>query len=156
MDSKYFMFGTVIALAGAGAVYYFMSSKDTTPVGLVVRKSLNKGQEMGEDDLGDMYRYAIIDGSFRLSESSLSLNSTEGQDSLLVVFINEIPSEARLVDAEEWDEEDHQELLEEYGIEDEEEEELETPALENAQVNNAEALLFGNLNVSSLQSNHWW
>ncbi len=156
MDSKHFMFGTVIALAGAGAVYYFMSSKDTTPVGLVVRKSLNKGQEMGEDDLGDMYRYAIIDGSFRLSESSLSLNSTEGQDSLLVVFINEIPSEARLVDAEEWDEEDHQELLEEYGIEDEEEEELETPALENAQVNNAEALLFGNLNVSSLQSNHWW
>ena len=155
MNSKHFMFGTVIALAGAGAVYYFMSSKDDTPVGLVVRKSLNKGQEMGEDDLGDMYRYAIVDGSFRLSESSLSLNSTEGQDSLLVVFINEIPSEARLVNAEDWNEEDHQSLLEEYGIE-EEEEELETPVMDNAQVNNAEALLFGNLNVSALQSNHWW
>ena len=155
MDSKYFIFGTIISIAGAGAVYYFMSSNDDTPVGLVVRKSLNKGQDMGEDDLGDMYRYAIVDGSFRLTESSLSLNSTEGQDSLLVVFVNEIPSEARLVNAEDWNEENHQELLEEYGIE-EEEEEAETPALENAQVNNAEALLFGNLNVSALQSNHWW
>ena len=155
MDKKNFMYGTVIALAGAGVVYYFMASKDDTPVGLVVRKSLNKGQEMGEDDLGDMYRYAIVDGSFRLTESSLSLNSTEGQDSLLVVFINEIPSEARLVDAEDWNEEDHQALLDEYGIE-EEEEEVETPAMDNAQVSNAEALLFGNLTVSSLQSNHWW
>ena len=95
MDSKNFIIGTVVAIAGAGAVYFFMSSKDTTPVGLVVRKSLNKGEVMGEDELGDMYRYAIVDGSFRLSESSLPLNSTEGQDSLLVVFINEIPSEAR-------------------------------------------------------------
>jgi len=155
MDKKNFMYGTVIALAGAGAVYYLMASKDDTPVGLVVRKSLNKGQEMGEDDLGDMYRYAIVDGSFRLTESSLSLNSTEGQDALLVVFINEIPSEARLIDGEEWDDEDHQDLLEEYGIE-EEEEEVETPAMDNAQVSNAEALLFGNLTVSSLQSNHWW
>jgi hypothetical protein len=155
MDSKNFMFGTIVAIAGAGAVYYFMSSKDNTPVGLVVRKSLNKGEVMGEDEIGDMYRYAIVDGSFRLSESSLPLNSTEGEDSLLVVFINEIPSEARLVNAEDWNEEDHQELLEEYGIE-EEEEELETPVMDNAQVNNAEALLFGNLNVSSLQSNHWW
>ena len=149
------MFGTIVAIAGAGAVYYFMSSKDNTPVGLVVRKSLNKGEVMGEDEIGDMYRYAIVDGSFRLSESSLPLNSTEGEDSLLVVFINEIPSEARLVNAEDWNEEDNQELLEEYGIE-EEEEELETPVMDNAQVNNAEALLFGNLNVSSLQSNHWW
>ena len=133
-----------------------MSSKDTTPVGLVVRKRLNKGEVMGEDELGDMYRYAIVDGSFRLSESSLPLNSTEGQDSLLVVFINEIPSEARLVNAEDWNEEDHQELLKEYGIE-EEEEEVETPTMEeNPQVQNAESLLFGNLNVSSLQSNHWW
>ena len=74
MDKKNFMYGAVIAIAGAGAVYYFMSSKDDTPVGLVVRKSLNKGQEMGEDDLGDMYRYAIVDGSFRLTESSLSLS----------------------------------------------------------------------------------
>ncbi len=155
MDSKNFMFGTIVAVAGAGAVYYFMSSKDNTPVGLVVRKSLNKGEVMGEDEIGDMYRYAIVDGSFRLSESSLPLNSTEGEDSLLVVFINEIPSEARLVNAEDWNEEDHQELLEEYGIE-EEEDELETPVMDNAQVNNAEALLFGNLNVSSLQSNHWW
>ena len=155
MDSKNFMFGTIVAVAGAGIVYYFMSSKDNTPVGLVVRKSLNKGEVMGEDEVGDMYRYAIVDGSFRLSESSLPLHSTEGEDSLLVVFINEIPSEARLVNAEDWNEEDHQELLEEYGIE-EEEEEVETPALENAQVSNAEALLFGNLNVSSLQSNHWW
>ena len=155
MDSKNFMFGTIVAIAGAGAVYYFMSSKDNTPVGLVVRKSLNKGEVMGEDEIGDMYRYAIVDGSFRLSESSLPLNSTEGEDSLLVVFINEIPSEARLVNAEDWNEEDHQELLEEYGIE-EEEEELETPVMDNAQVNNAEELLFGNLNVSSLQSNHWW
>ena len=149
------MFGTVVALAGAGVVYYFMSSKDETPVGLVVRKSLNKGQTMGEDELGDMYRYAIVDGSFRLNENSLSLNSTEGQDALLVVFINEIPSEARLVNAEDWDEENHQELMEEYGIE-EEEEEVETPAMDNAQVSNAESLLFGNLTVSSLQSNHWW
>ena len=155
MDSKNFMFGTVVALAGAGVVYYFMSSKDETPVGLVVRKSLNKGQTMGEDELGDMYRYAIVDGSFRLNENSLSLNSTEGQDALLVVFINEIPSEARLVTAEDWDEENHQELMEEYGIE-EEEEEVETPAMDNAQVSNAESLLFGNLTVSSLQSNHWW
>jgi|TARA_R110002012_G_scaffold80927_2_gene204963 hypothetical protein len=156
MDSKNFIIGTVVAIAGAGAVYFFMSSKDTTPVGLVVRKSLNKGEVMGEDELGDMYRYAIVDGSFRLSESSLPLNSTEGQDSLLVVFINEIPSEARLVNAEDWNEEDHQELLEEYGIE-EEEEEVETPTMEeNPQVQNAESLLFGNLNVSSLQSNHWW
>ena len=156
MDSKNFIIGTVVAIAGAGAVYFFMSSKDTTPVGLVVRKSLNKGEVMGEDELGDMYRYAIVDGSFRLSEFSLPLNSTEGQDSLLVVFINEIPSEARLVNAEDWNEEDHQELLEEYGIE-EEEEEVETPTMEeNPQVQNAESLLFGNLNVSSLQSNHWW
>ena len=146
MDSKNFIIGTVVAIAGAGAVYFFMSSKDTTPVGLVVRKSLNKGEVMGEDELGDMYRYAIVDGSFRLSESSLPLNSTEGQDSLLVVFINEIPSEARLVNAEDWNEEDHQELLEEYGIE-EEEEEVETPTMEeNAQVSKRRSITLWKLN----------
>ena len=53
MDSKNFMFGTIVAVAGAGIVYYFMSSKDNTPVGLVVRKSLNKGEVMGEDEVGD-------------------------------------------------------------------------------------------------------
>lgn len=156
MDSKNFVFGSIIAIAGAGAVYYFMSSKDDTPVGLVVRKSLNKGETLGEDSLGDMYRYAIVDGSFRLTSNSLSLNSTEGQDALLVIFVNDTPTEARLVNEEDWDEENHQELMEDYGIE-EEEDEVEAPTMENnAQVSNAEALLFGNLNVSSLQSNHWW
>ena len=86
----------IILIAGGAGAYYIISNRDNTPVGLVVRKSLNSGKNMGKDG-EKTYRYAIVDGSFRETESSLSIDSLEGQDALLVIFEEE-PVEEPVLD----------------------------------------------------------
>jgi hypothetical protein len=146
----------IILVAGGVGAYYIISNRDDTPVGLVVRKSLNSGKNMGKD--GDKeYRYAIVDGSFRATESSLSLDSFEGQDALLVIFEDDSPIEARIIDPEAWDDEKHNDLVKEYGFDaPEEEETVEEPVLNNAQTQNAESVMFGHVVLNALQSNHSW
>ena len=125
----------IILIAGGAGAYYIISNRDNTPVGLVVRKSLNSGKNMGKDG-EKTYRYAIVDGSFRETESSLSIDSLEGQDALLVIFEDDSPIEARIIDPEE--------------------EPVEEPVLDNAQTQNAENVMFGHVVLNALQSNHCW
>ena len=51
----------IIILVGGVGAYYLIANQDKTPVGLVVRKSLNSGKDMGTTDEGITYRYAIVD-----------------------------------------------------------------------------------------------
>tara|TARA_R110002012_G_scaffold20828_1_gene73467 strand:+ start:5370 stop:5834 length:465 start_codon:yes stop_codon:yes gene_type:complete len=147
----------IIILVGGVGAYYLIANQDKTPVGLVVRKSLNSGKDMGTTDEGITYRYAIVDGSFRASESSLSLDSLEGQDALLVIFEDDSPIEARIIDPEAWDEEKHNDLAKEYGFDSPDEQEtVEEPVLDNAQTQNAESVMFGHIGLNALQSNHCW
>jgi len=143
-------------VGGVGA-YYIISNRDDTPVGLVVRKDIQSASigNNEEDDLS--YRYSIIDGSFRASESSLSLNSLEGQDALLVIFENDIPVDARIINPEAWDEIKHEDLVKEYGFEvPDDGQTVEEPTLNNAQTQNAESVMFGHIGLNALQSNHTW
>ena len=145
----------IILIAGGAGAYYIISNRDNTPVGLVVRKSLNSGKNMGKDG-EKTYRYAIVDGSFRETESSLSIDSLEGQDALLVIFEDDSPIEARIIDPDAWDDEKHNDLVKEYGFDAPEEEPVEEPVLDNAQTQNAENVMFGHVVLNAFQSNHCW
>ena len=59
----------VLGFAGAGAVYYVMANRDTTPVGLTTQ--FLGGEGIGEDEEGNSYKIDLVLGTFRESESSL-------------------------------------------------------------------------------------
>lgn len=83
MESKYTL--PVITLLGGGAVvYYLLSMRDTTPVGLVTTKKYGAGSVPvdGEDNA---YQYEIVDGTYRASEDSLPLKSSDSK-ALLIIY----------------------------------------------------------------------
>lgn len=164
----------VLGLAGAGAVYLFMSNRDTTPVGLTAREFIG-GESLGKK--GDKsYKIDLILGTFRASESSLSISSDDKEKPLLVVYENGTPIDARIVDVHNWrvGEEATKEdqirvaekyiaLKKEFGLDTEEDEarlnemqEVQEPVLNNAQTQNAEFMLLGHVGLNALQSNHSW
>lgn len=66
-------------IGGGGVVYYLLSLRDTTPVGLTTTKK----HETGVIDDTDV-SFEFVDGTYRESESSLPLHSTA--DKVLLVL----------------------------------------------------------------------
>jgi hypothetical protein len=90
----------VLGLAGAGAVYIFLSNRDTTPVGLTAREFIG-GESLGKKG-EKSYKIDLILGTFRASESSLSISSDDKERPLLVVYENGKPIDARIVYINNW------------------------------------------------------
>ena len=84
MDRTMFGMGAFIAVAGAGIVYYLMSSQDNTPVGLVVVNLEHSGELSDADDA--YYTYEVIQGTWRESENSLPLKPLGDEEGIIVVF----------------------------------------------------------------------
>ena len=165
----------VLGLAGAGAVYIFLSNRDTTPVGLTAREFIG-GESLGKKD-DKSYKIDLILGTFRASESSLPVSSDNKNEPLLVVYENGTPVDARIVSIDNWQikEDSTQEvrrrvaenfiaLKKEFGLDTEEDEArlegmeqtVEEPVLNNAQTQNAEFMMLGHVGLNALQSNHSW
>lgn len=165
----------VLGLAGAGAVYIFLSNRDTTPVGLTAREFIG-GESLGEKD-DKSYKIDLILGTFRASESSLPVSSDNKNEPLLVVYENGTPVDARIVSIDKWrvkedsTQEDRRRVAEhyialkkEFGLDTEEDEarleelegKIEEPVLNNAQTQNAEFMMLGHVGLNALQSNHSW
>jgi len=70
---------------GAGLVYYIMSLRDNTPVGLTTTKKHESGV-LDDTDVS----FEMVDGTYRESESSLPIRSTEDKVLLLLYQEGEI------------------------------------------------------------------
>ena len=164
----------VLGIGGAGAIYYIMSNRDTTPVGLTAREFIG-GESLGKKD-GKAYKIDLILGTFRASESSLSISSDDKENPLLVIYEDGTPIDARIIDVKNWmvgedaTKEDRIRIAEKFialkkelGLDTEEDEarlngmqEVEEPVLNNAQTQNAEFMMLGHVGLNALQSNHSW
>jgi hypothetical protein len=87
--------GTMVGIGGL--VYYLLSLKDTTPVGLTATNFLEPTAPVGNDG-DDAYSVGIVEGTFRESESSLTVSSDNSNRPLLVVFKNGTPIDAQVID----------------------------------------------------------
>ena len=76
---------TTALIGGGGLAYYFLSLRDTTPVGLTIVKRLKSGGVVVNEDV--RYGWELIDGTYRESESSLPINS--GENNLIFVLSDE-------------------------------------------------------------------
>ena len=165
----------VLGFAGAGAVYYVMANRDTTPVGLTATQFLG-GEGIGEDEEGNSYKIDLVLGTFRESESSLSIVSEDESRPLLIVYQNGVPIDGRVIDRDrimlpdDATNEDQARVLQtiieikkEFGIPTQEDEtdldaltSVEMPVMDNAQTQNAESMMLGHIGLNALQSNHCW
>lgn len=72
-------------IGGGGVVYYLLSLRDTTPVGLTVNKIENSdGIRPNENEA---FRYDIVSGTYRESENTLPLKSDD--NNLIIVVYKE-------------------------------------------------------------------
>ena len=161
----------VLGFAGAGAIYYVMANRDTTPVGLTSIKKYDSGTLDGTD-----VSFDVVDGTFRESESALPIYSTEDK-SILVLYQDGEIVDAFLISPADYlpmtptgDTEDDIRRLKNWktvadsygGSESIEnfitslENDIETPVMDNAQTQNAESMMLGHIGLNALQSNHCW
>ena len=92
----------LILAFGGGLVYWVMSNRDTTPVGLTITKSVESSQTIGKNG-EDEYGVGLVEGTFRESESTLPISSENENRPLLVVSKNGETIEAEVVDKVEKD-----------------------------------------------------
>ena len=172
----------LVSVIGAGAVYFIMRNNDDTPVGLVIDAAPsyeNVLQFETDDNELKSYRYEIHKGTYRESEDSIPLYSTD-DTSLMVVYNQDgeivevitINDDDDLIFANEEDDWDgyisHLERTKHFAskfgttkhleglIETMKERKDNPPATDNAQTQNAEMQMFGHINLNALQSNHAW
>ena len=87
----------LILAFGGGLVYWVMSNRDTTPVGLTITKSVESSQTIGRNG-EDEYGVGLVEGTFRESESTLPISSESEDRPLLVVSKNGETIDAKVVD----------------------------------------------------------
>lgn len=87
----------LILAFGGGLVYWVMSNRDTTPVGLTITKSVENSQTIGKNG-EDEYGVGLVEGTFRESESTLPISSESEDRPLLIVSKNGETIDAKVVD----------------------------------------------------------
>lgn len=87
----------LILAFGGGLVYWVMSNRDTTPVGLTITKTVENSQTIGNKG-EDEYGIGLVEGTFRESDSTLPVSSEGENRPLLVVSKNGETVEAKVVD----------------------------------------------------------
>ena len=141
-----------------GILYYFNSLKDTTPVGLTATNFLEPTAPVGNDG-DDAYSVGIVEGTFRESESSMTVSSESKDRPLLVVFKNGTPIDAKVIDMPEPESielfETYLGIAKEYGLDSEEDYQNAVDALkeEESNTSNAEMRLRPS---NTLQSHFVW
>ncbi len=141
-----------------GILYYFNSLKDTTPVGLTATNFLEPTAPVGNDG-DDAYSVGIVEGTFRESESSMTVSSESKDRPLLVVFKNGTPIDAKVIDTPEPESielfETYLGIAKEYGLDSEEDYQNAVDALkeEESNTSNAEMRLRPS---NTLQSHFVW
>lgn len=159
----------VLGLAGAGAVYFFMANRDTTPVGLTITKTVESNRRIGRNG-EDEYGIGLVEGTFRESDSTLPISSESENRPLLVVSKNGVTIEAKVVNKPEEKSlaaiELALEVAKKYDLDSQEHYEervaglkqqtVQEPVLNNAQTQNAEFMMLGHVGLNALQSNHSW
>jgi hypothetical protein len=110
-------------IGGGGVVYYLLSLRDTTPVGLTANNFLEPTAPVGNNG-DDAYSVGIVEGTFRENESSLTISSDNENRPLLVVFKNGTPIDAKVIDKPEPESielfETYLGIAKEYGLDSEE------------------------------------
>jgi len=174
----------LVSVIGAGAVYFIMRNNDDTPVGLVTDGSMPKksGELRFEIDNNGTeeaktYQYVTYKGTYRESEDSIPLYSTD--DTSLMVVYNEDGEIVEVITINDDDDllstfdtnEEYLSIVErqkhyasKYGttkhletiIDSMKERINNPPETDNAQTQNAEMQMFGHINLNALQSNHAW
>lgn len=141
-----------------GILYYFNSLKDTTPVGLTATNFLEPTAPVGNDG-DDAYSVGIVEGTFRESESSMTVSSESKDRPLLVVFKNGTPIDAKVIDMPEPESvdglEEYLKIAKEYDLDSEElyQEQIDSLKEEASNASNAEMRLRPS---NTLQSHFVW
>ena len=91
------MMPIAILVGGLGIGYWWYSSRDTTPVGLVAVKSSSE-QYLGTDADGNKYRYQFVEGTYREDDSSLPIASESANRPMRIIYKEEIPIDVQVVD----------------------------------------------------------
>lgn len=159
MDSlKEYLLPALTIIGGGGVVYYLLSLRDTTPVGLTATNFLEPTAPVGNNG-DDAYSVGIVEGTFRESESSLSISSDSKERPLLVVFKNGTPIDAKVIDKPEPESielfETYLGIAKEYGLDSEEDYQQVIDSLkeEESNTSNAEMILRP---TNTLQSHFVW
>ena len=145
-------------IGGGGVVYYLLSLRDTTPVGLTATNFLEPTAPVGNNG-DDAYSVGIVEGTFRESESSLSISSDNENRPLLVVFKNGTPIDAKVIDKPEPESielfETYLGIAKEYGLDSEEDYQKVVDSLKEEESNtqSAEMILRP---TNTLQSHFVW
>jgi len=90
-------------VGGGGLAYYFLSLRDTTPVGLTIVKT-HGDETLGSDADNANYKIQIVEGTFRKSDNTLPVSSSSEKEPLLVVFKDDEPIDARVIKLSNWKE----------------------------------------------------
>jgi hypothetical protein len=88
-------------IGGGGLAYYFLSLRDTTPVGLTIVKMI-QNETLGVDSNGTKYTVQFVEGTFRNSDKTLPVSSMSNKEPLLVVFKDDEPIDARVIKLSNW------------------------------------------------------
>ena len=99
------MWPMLIVVAGAGIGGYIWLQRDKTPVGLVVVKQYDEGH-MGYDEDKNEYSYTVVEGTWRESDNSLTIESESADRPLRIVFKNNVPIDGEVITISEWGEPD--------------------------------------------------
>ena len=96
------MMPIAIVVGGLGIGYWWYSSQDKTPVGLVVVNAIHGGSPIGETSDGAKLTTGAVEGTWRADENSLPVASESAEKPLMVIYEDGKPIHAEVITANEW------------------------------------------------------
>ena len=91
------MMPIAIVVGGLGIGYWWYSSQDKTPVGLVVVNAIEGGSSLGETSDGTKLTTGAVEGTWRADENSLSVISESAEKPLMVIYEDGTPIHAEVI-----------------------------------------------------------